>query len=109
MIDTNNFLTGYPSNVVSSLNRRIGQYKRNYNYLKVGITGRPPTDRWNEHVRIRKWSRMIILYQTSSINFANTMETWLVDNHWDDLVNQRRGGGSELSPTGNNYVYLLLK
>lgn len=105
----NNALTGFPSNVVESLNRSIGQYKRNYNHLKVGITGRPPEERLREHLRTNTWSRMIILYQTSSINFANTMEQWLVDNHWDDLVNQRRGGGSELSPNGNNYVYLLLK
>ncbi len=37
------------------------------------------------------------------------MESWLVENHWNDLTNQRSGGGSDLSEDGYNYVYLLLK
>jgi hypothetical protein len=52
---------------------------------------------------------MVIIYETNSINFANTIEQWLTEDHWEYLVNKRLGGGSELSKYGKNYAYVLLK
>jgi hypothetical protein len=52
---------------------------------------------------------MVVIYETSSINFANKIENWLTLYHWEDLVNRKIGGGSKLSEYGNNYVYVLLK
>jgi hypothetical protein len=101
--------TGSPKGVIDSLNRSIGQYKRRYSQVKVGITGRNPQSRFNEHLKVKKWDRMIVIYETSSINFANTIENWLVEYHWNDLINQKEGGNSYLSPEGKNYAYVLLK
>lgn len=103
------YFTGSPINVFETLNRAIGQYKRNYCLVKVGITGRNPQIRFNEHLRDKKWNRMVVIYETSSINFANTIENWLIEFHWDDLINQKAGGRSYLSPKGNNYAYVLLR
>lgn len=52
---------------------------------------------------------MIVIYRTSSVNFANKIEEWLTKVHWSDLVNQKVGGGSELTNYGYNYTYVLLK
>ncbi len=52
---------------------------------------------------------MVVIYRTSSTNFANKPENWLVDQHWDELVNQKDGGGSQLSMKDMYYyVYLLI-
>lgn len=103
-------ITGSPNTVIETLNRKIGQYKSSNRTVKIGITGREPQKRFNEYLRDFSWSRMIVIYRTNSINFANTIEEWLVEDHWEDLVNQRMGGGSNhLSPNGSNYAYVLLK
>lgn len=101
--------TGAPGNAIETLNRAIGQYIRNYRLVKIGITGRDPQIRFDEHLRDRKWSRMVVIYETSSINFANTIENWLIEFHWDYLINQKEGGRNYLSPKGKNYAYVLLK
>ena len=103
------YVQGSPGIVLETLNRSIGQYKRNYRTIKIGITGREPQSRYNEHQRNNKWDRMVVLYRTSSTNFANRIEEWLTLVHWQDLVNQRIGGGSELTKHGFNYTYVLLK
>lgn len=103
-----NEVTGHPSSVYETLNRKISAYKIHHSFLKVGITGRDPQTRFNEHLRADNWDRMIVIYRTTSINYANTLEDWLVEKHWEDLVNQRQGGGSNLTEQGYNYVYLLL-
>lgn len=109
MIDYQYAITGYPTNIVGTLNRKIGQFKRQYPRLKIGITGRDPNVRFNEHKKSSRWEKMIILYITQSQNFANTIENWLVENHKDYLTNMKPGGGSELSKDGKNFVYLLVK
>jgi hypothetical protein len=101
-------ISGSPRNVVSSLKLTIGQFKRYYKDVKVGITGRNPQLRFNEHLQNKNWKRMVVIYKTSSENFANTIEEWLVDRHYYDLYNYRKGGGSDLHPCGNHYVYVLL-
>jgi hypothetical protein len=103
------FITGSPNDVIAPLNRTIGQFKRNYRKIKIGITGRNPQSRYNEHQREIKWDRMVVIYETASINFANTIEQWLTEDHWPYLVNKKLGGGSELSKYDKNYVYVLLK
>lgn len=103
------YVKGSPGNVLKTLNRSIGQYKRNYRTIKIGITGRNPQSRFDEHKRNKKWDRMIVIYRTSSVNFANKIEEWLTLVHWPDLVNKKIGGGSELTKHGYNYTYILLK
>lgn len=109
MIENNDVETGHPSNVLETLNRKIGQFKRNYNSLKVGITGRNPQERFDEHLnQNNRWQRMVVIYETSSERYANEMEELLVAHHKNYLVNDRKGGGSQLSAGGKNYVYVLL-
>jgi len=104
-----NYISGYPNHAIEHLNRAIGQYKRNNEYIKVGITGRNPQTRFNEHLLDDPtWERMVVIYKTTSENFANTIEEWLVENHWEDLYNRKAGGGSELTLDGDNFVYVLL-
>jgi len=103
------YITGSPNTVIESLNRSLGQFKRGNSQVKVGITGRNPQVRFNEHLKEKNWSRMVIIYKTASINFANIIEEWLVEKHYDELVNKKAGGGSDLSAIGDNYVYVLLK
>ena len=105
-----NEITGSPNEVIETLNRKIGRYKSSNRKIKIGITGRDPQTRFNEHLRCFDWSRMVVICLTNSIKFANNIENWLIDNHWEDLDNQRAGGGSNhLSPEGPNYAYVLLK
>ena len=103
-----NALSGHPNTVWDSLNRKVSAYKGANKFVKVGITGRNPQQRFNEHLLDKQWKRMIVIYQTTSIKYANQMENWLVSFHYEDLVNVRQGGGSNLSEVGWNYVYILL-
>ena len=103
-----NYITGHPSNVYDTLTRKIRAYKGFHEYVKVGITGRDPQIRFNEHLRDRDWDRMVVIYETTSARNANIIEEWLVEEHFVDLVNERPGGGSVLSEDGLNYVYVLI-
>lgn len=105
----NPLIRGHLNDVYSTLNKIVSAYKGIYD-AKIGITGRSPQDRYNEHLKYkeRDWKRMVILYITSSENYANTLEKWLIENHKYDLVNARDGGGSHLSKDGPNYIYILL-
>ncbi|MCX6255862.1 MAG: hypothetical protein NTV31_15510 [Bacteroidia bacterium] len=102
-------INGPPNFVIETLNRTLGQFKRYHRKVKIGITGRNPQTRFNEHLRYFKWDRMVVVYETSSINFANKIEEWLVDCHWDFVTNRRIGGGSKLSEKFYSYTYVLLK
>ena len=43
------YYEGHPANVIPSLIRSIGQYHRNYEYVKIGITAAPER-RFREHL-----------------------------------------------------------
>lgn len=113
------FVTGFPGNAYSSVVRRVSQYERHCYHMKIGITGRDPQYRFEEHLRgnsslpANYWDRMVVVYQTRSIRHANTMEKLLIDYYKERLnckIDQKCGGGSyHLMPVGYNYVYLLLK
>ena len=103
-----NCITGHASLVYDSLSRSISNYKRGYNYIKIGITGRNPQQRFDENSKIDSWQRMVVLYETTSISYANNLEYLLIERHKADLVNQKAGGGSYLAEKGYNYLYVLL-
>lgn len=102
------YITGTPSGVVEHLKRSISLYLTRYNCVKIGITGRNPQTRFEEHLRNGNWDRMVVKYRTRSENFANTIETYFtlskpeLNNYWY--------GTSHLSEKENyKYVYILLK
>ena len=104
-----NLITGFPTAVIDTLNRKIGQYKRHYTSIKVGITGQEPAERFAQHLQAFDWEKMIVIYSSQSEKNCNQIEAMLVECHYNDLTNVRQGGGSELRERGKNYVYVLLK
>jgi hypothetical protein len=105
-----NHITGHINDsTINQLNRSIGQYKRNYNYLKIGITGRLPHERLIEHLSDKNWDKMVVLYKTSSEHNARDLERFLIAYHSEDLFNKKGGGGGKLAVKGWNYLYILLK
>lgn len=100
--------TGWPVNIVNRLNISMGLYRRNYNYVKIGITSNPQK-RFKQHQESCKynWERMVVVYVTKSPKNANYIEKWFINNRYDDLVNEWTG----YSPMCNSdfyYVYILL-
>ena len=101
------FWTGKPNEVISSLNRSIGQYTRWYSDVKIGKTN-DPEKRMRHHRRSGKgWDLMVVKYETKSILFVNQMETVLIANHRQYIRNEIGGGGGD--GFGYQYIYVLLK
>ena len=104
-----NYWKGKPSEVNTSLKRSISQYTRHHTKIKIGITCRP-ADRMREHHKMNLgWQKMIIKYETTSINFINKIEKHHIDYQWDFLTNQVKGGGGPNGKNGPYYLYVLLK
>ena len=99
---------GSINEVTESLVRSVGQYTRNYNKVQIVITNNPER-RAGEHRRSSvRWNKMVVKYETTSINFINTIEKILINHHWDYIKNKVGGGGG---PNGHGpyYLYVLLK
>ena len=47
--------TGWPVNIVNRLNISMGLYRRNYNYVKIGITSNPQK-RFKQHQESNEWT-----------------------------------------------------
>jgi len=101
-----NYITGQPKDVLPHLKSSVGLYLTFNSEVKVGITGRDPQDRFNEHLKFKNWDRMIIKYVTMSERNANCLEDYLIANY-PDLINKWIGT-SYLSKDGYNYLYVLV-
>ena len=101
------YWTGCPNDVIESINRAISRYLLYYKNVKVGITGRDPQMRFNEHQKDGKWKRMVVKYKTTSERFANTVEKYFITTR-PELKNNWLGY-SELSKNGDNYLYVVMK
>lgn len=102
-----NYVTGQPSVVVLHLKISVGVFLAFNSEVKVGITGRDPQERFNEHLKEKDWDKMIVKYVTKSERNANSLEDYLIINY-PGLVNKWIGK-SNLSKDGDNYLYLLVK
>lgn len=102
-----NYITGQPVNVLSQLKISVAVFLFNNSDVKVGITGREPQVRFNEHLKIKDWDRMIVKYITKSERNVNALEDELIKNY-PELINQWIGK-SNLSKDGDNYLYVLVK
>jgi len=102
-----NYITGQPMVVLSQLKNSVANFLSKNSEVKVGITGRDPQDRFNEHLKNRDWDRMIVKYKTSSERNANKLEDLLIQNY-PELTNEWMGT-SYLSEDGDNYLYVLVK
>ena len=101
------FFTGHPNQVVSSLNRSIGQYLANYDDVKIGITANPER-RFQEHA-VYGWDNMIVKYKTESVKYVNTIEEVLIEKYFDHLTNEVGGGGGRNAEDGPYYLYVLVR
>ena len=100
--------TGWPDNIIETLNRSMGQYQRYYKYVKVGITS-DPERRFGEHKRNRtcQWERQRGVYATKSITHAHLVEARIIANRKVLLVNKYKGT-SNMCNSDYYYAYFLL-
>ena len=102
-----NYVTGQPKDVLAHLKSSVSSFLTQNSDVKVGITGRYPQQRFNEHLQNKDWDRMIVKYVTKSERNANSLEDYLIESY-PDLTNQWLGT-SNLSKDGDNYLYVLVK
>ena len=90
-------ITGWCDQCSEHFNRSIGQYKRYYKYIKIGITAdyKVRAAQHEQQEKQYKWERMIVLYKTSSENNANYVEGYYQKR--EDFVNKWYGW-SNMSP-----------
>lgn len=103
--------TGHISNLISSLRRAYGQYRCNYDQIKIGLTVDPET-RWRSHAQ-QGWSRMVVIYSTSSPKYVAQVERLLIEHGWDtDFYEQCKnligGGGGLRYGYPRYYIYVIL-
>ena len=99
-------ITGNVMDVIPSLERSVMIFESRYRSVKVGITGRDPQERFNEHLKDRRWNRMIVKYKTKSESLANKVEDYFILYH-PNLKNKWIGY-SHLTEGGDKYFYILL-
>ncbi len=99
-------ISGFPIDVIPTIKHSLLCFMSKYKDVKIGITGRNPQDRFNEHIK-DGWERMIVKYETSSENFANRIESYFISS-LPKLKNIWMGT-SHIKKEGKNYVYFILK
>ena len=102
--------TGHYHNVLPLLRKALGQYARRYGAIKVGLTV-DPEQRWQSQ-KFDDWNEMVVLYATSSPDYAKEVEKDLIKHGWrshlDKSWNEITGGGSLQHGYSKYYVYILL-
>lgn len=105
--------TGWPSQVLESLNRSVGAHSRRFFHCKVGISN-DPERRWREAYRPKGWHKMHVLYESSSHPHVCMLEAMLVARFFqrDDVLkywyyNAVGGGGGPKPRSGPYYLYLV--
>src|SRR5437867_1930398 len=66
-------ITGFPKQVAGELYNAITEFQKKYK-VKIGITGRDPQLRFNEHLISGEWKRMVVLYSSISPKHVNELE-----------------------------------
>lgn len=99
------YWTGQFEDIKGSLIRNISQYSINNNAIKIGITSNPER-KIKEHLDSNLgWKKMVIKYQTSSVNYINVMEEILINYHWEYTNNER----NMFNQSKFYYLYILIK
>ena len=70
------------SALIERLHRSIGQYQERSRSIEIGLTT-DPMRIWNEQRR-RGWSEMVVVYSTSSHDFAASVEGELAAHGWNN-------------------------
>ena len=101
-----NMLTGIVLDILPALERSVSYFESRYQSVKVGVTGRDPQERFNEHLKERRWNRMIVKYKTRNESLINKIEDYFILYH--PRLKNKWIGYSHLANGGDNYFYILL-
>ncbi|MDE0646379.1 MAG: hypothetical protein OXH84_09145 [Gammaproteobacteria bacterium] len=102
--------TGHLSQVKADLVKRLRNYMQRWKYMKLGITT-DPDGRASAHDSKEEWSKMVLLWETSSESKAREAERFLVERfkNSEQFENKRGGGGGAYTRDGwPCYLYVLL-
>lgn len=102
--------TGHYKEYLPTLRRSVSQYIRNNEEFKIGVTTNPDT-RWPHH-KAEEWREMVVVYETSSFEYAKKVEIDLIEHGWNSYLdyswNERNGGGGLQAMYEKYYIYILL-
>lgn len=98
---------GWPKNIITRLKISASLYSRNYKYVKIGITCNPKR-RCYQHNKSGDyiWERMVVIYCTTSVNNANAVEKYFIEER-SNFVNKWMGH-SGMCDSPYYYAYFLL-
>ncbi|MGH2361410.1 MAG: hypothetical protein ACRDGM_12825 [bacterium] len=87
---------GWPSEVASTISRKLGGYTRTsaVRRFKIGFTS-DPEQRFTVGYS-GSFDEMIVLYRTSSIVHVKDLETDFINYNWDVTDNEIGGGGGRI-------------
>ncbi|MBI2830578.1 MAG: hypothetical protein HYX81_05415 [Chloroflexi bacterium] len=99
---------GYPSQVISTLNRALGQFARQNGKVYVGATGSCYSCEYR-HQR-EEWPYMVYVYETQTKKHAREIEKKLIDHCQVHgyATNVRAGGAGLREGAGRYYVYVCM-
>lgn len=103
---TYSLTTGWPSQVESTLRRRISGYTRGVEFFKIGITSNPD-DRAKRYEYDEPYDEMIVIYSTKSRDHVTRLEAWLVAYYEDYCDNLVGGGGGGRRGSPPYYLYIV--
>ena len=100
--------TGRPSEVASTLRRRVSAYTRKelVQGFKIGITNNPRGRFSNGYAR--DYDEMVVLYRSSSLDSVSQVECDLIE-HNKEITKNRIGGGGGNYGDLPYYLYIVLK
>ena len=92
------------------LHRSLEQYREGSNTMKIGLTT-DPMRIWSEQ-RWEGWGEMVVIYSSSSRNYAAAVEGHLTDQAWNKHFTTWNYDAVEKGLPGSYtryYVYVLLE
>ena len=94
--------SGWPSQITSTMRRRVSGYTRDASF-KIGITSAP-----NQGAAYysNDYDEMVLLYETSSISNVRQLEKELIEYYEGWCDNEIAGGGGSIG-TQPYYLYIV--
>jgi hypothetical protein len=112
-IFTWNPTTGHKSVVVSTLKRRISAYTRDCDKFYIGLTSNGYSgcgQRWHKKYKPMGYTRMIAVYSTESVKYAQNIEKELIEFYIEHSENQYAGTDNVmLNRLDPRVVYIAVK
>jgi hypothetical protein len=101
--------SGQPDDVLRKLGRVVSAYLRSAKRCKIGITRHPAMRAHNYSMAGLRYSRMSLIYVTTSHHHAQYVERHLIARYRRWIDNIREGGGGPTRGPGLRYVYLMTR